>query len=76
MITLEHISSFKPYKHQHIINILAIRFWGLLSQGVGNCVSTNLEINSNKPLTMAQGGGKPTNVVPKRVVKEIDNSYY
>jgi len=24
----------------------------------------------SKPLTMAQGGGKPTNVVPKRVGKE------
>jgi hypothetical protein len=30
----------------------------------------------SKPLTMAQGGGKPTNVVPKRVGKKNLNNYY
>jgi hypothetical protein len=30
----------------------------------------------SKPVTMAQGGGKPTNVVSKRVGKKNLNNYY
>jgi len=70
MIILEHFSPFKPYKHQHITNILAIRFWGLLSQGVGNCVSKNLKTNS-KPLTMAQGGSQAYQYCAKEGCKGI-----
>jgi hypothetical protein len=32
------------------------------------------EKRNNKPLTMAQGGGKPSYFVPKRVGKEINEN--
>jgi hypothetical protein len=39
-------------------------------QGVGNNYKINaLKNEINKPLTMAQGGGKPSYFVPKRVGK-------
>jgi hypothetical protein len=70
MTTLKHFNPFKSHKHQHIINILAIRFWGLLSQGVGNYMSKTWKWKANHS-QWHKVEVKPTNIAPKWVVKEI-----